>query len=323
MITRVMDNTGPVDAGPIFHVAFGVDANYFLGMGVAIVSVLENNRSQSFVFHIFTASIMDDHSAQLREIEKKYRTVILVKLIDPTIFDEFADFTSISQYSAAIFMRLLIAGSLKGIADRVLYLDADIVCQGDLTELMSIELGDNIAAVVGDVGSIAEMQVAKLGLTGGRYFNSGMLYIDVNRWCAENIWHKAVQAILSSDKSFLFPDQDALNKVMDGRVKFIDAKFNWLYDLFAETASKNNPPPNAVFIHFVGRLKPWHSWCCNSAKDIFLKYQALSPWANAPLYGPKNYKEIRMFAQGLLRTGNRMQGILWYIKFIINKFFHI
>lgn len=309
------------DICPPLHIAFGVDANYFLGMGVAIVSVLENNRHQPFVFHVFAPSISDDHAGKLREIEAKYQTVIQVKIIDQSIFDEFADFSNFGQYSAAIFTRLLIAGALKGVTDKVLYLDADIVCQGDVAALMAVEMDDCVAAVVGDVGSIAEKQATTLHLASGKYFNSGVLYINVDKWAADDIWHKAVKAILASDKSFSFPDQDALNIVLDGRVKFIDPRFNWIYDLFGETTTNKKIAKEAVFIHFVGRLKPWHNWCCNPSNALFLKYQALSPWANVALYGPKNYKEMRMFAQGLTRTGQRRQGMIWYFKYLLNKFY--
>ncbi|MBC7488760.1 MAG: UDP-glucose--(glucosyl) LPS alpha 1,3-glucosyltransferase WaaO, partial [Glaciimonas sp.] len=160
-----------------------------------------------------------------------------------------------------------------------------------------------------------------LQLAGKKYFNSGMLYINVDKWIEEDIWHKSVKEILASGKVFSFPDQDALNIVLDQKTKFIDARFNFLYDLFGETVTGKKIPKDAVFIHFVGRLKPWHSWCCNSSNALFLKYQALSPWVNVPLYGPKNYKEIRMYAQGLIKTGQRRQGMKWYLKFILNKFF--
>ena len=316
MNTTVVDNIRPV-----LHVAFGVDANYFMGMGVAIVSVLENNRLQPFIFHVFTSSISTEQAEKLREIESLYSTIIEVNIIDHAIFDEFADFSTFAQYSSAIFTRLLIAGTLKGVADKVLYLDADIVCQGDLSELLSIDMNECVAAVVGDVGSIAEMQVNTMRLAGQKYFNSGMLYINVDKWVAENVWQRSVKEILASEKTFLFPDQDALNIVLDKKTKFIDSRFNFIYDLFSETPTRKKIPTDAVFIHFVGRLKPWHNWCCNPASALFLKYKALSPWANADLYAPKNYKEMRMYAQGLSKIGRHKEGAIWYCKFIVNKFF--
>ena len=303
------------------HIAFGVDCNYFLGMGVAIVSVLENNRDQPLVFHVLTPLISDENAARLRQIEADYQTVINVRIIDPAIFDEFADFPSFSQYSAAIFTRLLIAGALHGVADKVLYLDADIICQGSIAELLSVDISDCVVAAVGDVGSIAENQIAALQLSGRQYFNSGMLYINVDNWMASDVWHHAVKAILASSKKFSFPDQDALNIVLDGRAKIIDSKFNWMYDLFGETASNKKIAKDAVFVHFVGRLKPWHDWCCNPSNGLFFKYQDLSPWAGVALYPPKNYKEMRMFSQGLRKTGEWRRSTVWYAKYLLNKLF--
>ncbi|PFH10911.1 UDP-glucose:(glucosyl)LPS alpha-1,3-glucosyltransferase [Collimonas sp. PA-H2] len=308
------------NASQPLHIAFGVDTNYFLGMGVAMVSVLENNRGQALIFHVLTPSISDENAARLRQLETRYGTEIKVHIIDPSIFDEFAVFPSFSQYSAAIFSRLLIAGTLQGVADKVLYLDADIVCQGSVTELMAIDIDDVVVAAVGDVGSIAEKQIASLQLSHQRYFNSGVLYINVDKWMASDVWHGAVKAILGASKKFSFPDQDALNIVLDGRVKIVPPKFNWMYDLFGETSSGKKIAKEALFIHFVGRLKPWHNWCCNPENQLFLKYKAISPWADAVLYPPKNYKEIRMYSQGLRKSGRQLQGWLWYAKFVLSKF---
>lgn len=320
MHLSVSKSTVSDDLSPL-HIAFGVDENYFLGMGVAIVSVLENNRDRPLVFHVLTPSISDENAARLRELELRYQTVINVNIIDPSIFDEFADFPSFSQYSSAIFTRLLIAGTLYGVVDKVLYLDADIVCQGSIAELTAIDIDDCVVAAVGDVGTIAAKQVATLQLSNEHYFNSGVLYINVENWMARDVWHQAVKAIFASNKKFSFPDQDALNIVLDGRAKMIDAKFNWMYDLFSETASNRKIAKEAVFVHFVGRLKPWHNWCCNPSNNLFLTYLALSPWADVTLYPPKNYKEMRMFSQGLRKTGKWGQGMIWYAKYLLHKFF--
>ncbi|MBC7489337.1 MAG: glycosyltransferase, partial [Glaciimonas sp.] len=131
------------DSRPILHIAFGVDANYFMGMGVAIVSIMENNRCYTLIFHVFIPSISPDQASKLREIESKYQTVIEVNIIDHSIFDEFADFSAFTQYSPAIFTRLLIADALNGITGKVLYLDADIICQGDFAGLLSIDMDES------------------------------------------------------------------------------------------------------------------------------------------------------------------------------------
>lgn len=315
-----MDRNSAEDAVKPLHIAFGVDSNYFLGMGVAMVSVLENNRGQALVFHVLTPSISDENAARLRQLEARYGTEIKVHIIDSSIFDEFAVFPSFSQYSAAIFSRLLIAGTLQGVVDKVLYLDADIICQGSVAELMAIDIDDVVVAAVGDVGSIAETQIATLQLAHQRYFNSGVLYINVDNWMASDVWHSAVKAILGASKKFSFPDQDALNIVLDGRAKIMSSRFNWMYDLFGEISSGKKIDRDALFVHFVGRLKPWNDWCCNPENQLFMKYKAISPWADAALHPPKNYKEIRMYSQSLRKSGQPLKGWFWYAKFVLSKF---
>ncbi|MQR00165.1 glycosyltransferase family 8 protein [Glaciimonas soli] len=308
-------------SSPVLHVAFGADGDYFLGMGVAIVSVLENNRNVSFIFHVFTPAMTEENQRKLREIEATYQTVIDVKIIDPSIFNEFADFPSIGQYSPSIFTRLVIPAALQGVTDKVLYLDADIICQGSIEGLQSIDIDDCILAAVAEAGDIVGEQIEQLHLQHGHYFNSGVLYINVKNWIANDVWQESVKTILASEKKFCFPDQDALNIVLDGQVKFLPSIYNLMYDLFFETKTDRRIAQEVVCIHFVGRLKPWHTWCCNSANQVFLKYKALSPWADAPLYPPKNYKEMRMYAQGLNKTGHQLQSLKWSLRYLWNKYF--
>ncbi|MEB0233451.1 glycosyltransferase, partial [Undibacterium sp. 10I3] len=77
-------------------------------------------------------------------------------------------------------------------------------------------------------------RVAALHLKGGDYFNSGVMLINVQRWLAAEITQATIASILKDGKSFRFPDQDALNVVLDGRVKFIERKWNFLHGLVGD-----------------------------------------------------------------------------------------
>jgi lipopolysaccharide biosynthesis glycosyltransferase len=311
--------------GAAFHIAFGVDEHYLRMMAVTIASILENNRDIPIVFHVFTFSVSAEQRDKLRRLEAKYATTIQFHIIDPTVFRNFASFPSFSQYSPAIFTRLLIPAALQGIASAVLYLDADILCVGNFAELRSIDLSGSIVAVVSDhFETTVQRQCAALNLQHRRYFNSGVLYIQVDNWIANNITQDAMRTILASDQKFIYPDQDALNLVLDGRAQFIDEKWNFRYNL--EVLLKNgdvrmDASGQGVFLHFTGRVKPWHDWSLHESKALFTHYQSLSPWADAPLDSPKNYKEMRMFSRFLTKQGRFADGAAWYLRYLSKKFF--
>ena len=306
-----------------FHIAFGADTYYFRGMGVTILSIIENNPAVDFVFHVFAFAVSDDIRRKLRQIEVGRNVSIDVHIIDPAVFDDYAKFPGFAQYSAAIFLRLLIPGALRGVTDRVLYLDADILCLGSVAELMAMDLSDNIVALIDDNGEeTVRNQCANLNLSGKRYFNSGVLYINVANWLANDITQSTMRTILESDRKFTFPDQDALNIVLDRRATYVAGKWNFQYNLnsFLNAGDfRMNAVDEAIFIHFTGRVKPWHEWSLHEAKALFLKYQSLSPWADMALDMPKNYKEMRLFSQFLSKRGRKVRAALWFAKYLVKK----
>lgn len=315
-------HTGP--AGSSYHIAFGVDTHYFRGMGVAITSILENNPGIHFVFHVFAFVVSDDNRNRLRQIESRYGVAVIIHIVDPAVFAEYAKFPSFSQYSAAIFTRLLIPGALKDTAAKFLYLDADVLCLGSIADLLSTDLTNDIVAVVHDNGEeTVKNQCARLHLQEQRYFNSGVLYINVDHWIAKGITAKTMRTVLERGGKFMFPDQDALNIVLNRSAKFIDGKWNFQYNLdnFLKAGdTRMGSLEAAVLIHFTGRIKPWHDWSPHEAKSLFLHYQSLSPWRDVPLDAPANYKEMRMFSRFLVKQGRTADALRWYGKYLVNKF---
>jgi lipopolysaccharide biosynthesis glycosyltransferase len=149
--TSSNDPVAFVTANPdAIHVAFGVDANYFRGMGVTITSVVKNNPDLQFVFHVFAFFVSEDSRHRLNQLEKKYGVTINVHLLSTDLLKEFAEFPCFAHHSLGTFIRLLIPNKLQGITKKVLYLDADILCFGSITELLSTDIDDCIAAVVHD-----------------------------------------------------------------------------------------------------------------------------------------------------------------------------
>ncbi|AMP13327.1 glycosyltransferase family 8 protein [Collimonas pratensis] len=307
-----------------FHIAFGVDANYFRGMGVAIASIVEKNRATHFVFHVFAFQVSDADQRRLDQLKKAGSVDIVVHIIDPSVFDEFSAFPSFSHFSSAIFTRLLIPAALQRITKRVLYVDADVLCVDSIAELISLDISNAIAAVVEDSGAEAvKMQCEKLDLTHRRYFNSGILYINIENWIANNITQLTILKVLESEKKFMFPDQDALNIILDGRATFIDPKWNFQYNVegFLKQGDVEFTYPREVkFIHFTGRLKPWHNWNLHKSKYLFQKYQKVSPWAAMPLDAPRNHKEMKMFSQFLFKRKHVIKGVAWYCRYMLNRF---
>ncbi|MEB0010617.1 glycosyltransferase [Glaciimonas sp. Cout2] len=307
------------------HIAFGVDANYFRGMGVNIVSIIKNNPNLIFVFHVFAFSITKDIECRLKKLENNYNVLINVNILNKQILSNFSKFPCFSQHSLGTFIRILIPNLLHGVVDKVLYLDADILCMGNIEELMSIDLKNTIAAVVTDeIKTTVTTQISILKLPHSEYFNAGVMYINIDNWVKHDSQNKSLNVLTT--RSLRFADQDALNVVLNGHTTYIDKKWNFRYHLidFLSSGEKIfNMQEKVLFMHFTGPVKPWHSWCLHEAKLNFLEYQKLSSWSDMPLDKPHTARELKLFSRFLIKQGRVIEGIYWHIVYWWTKFINL
>ncbi|WP_050478446.1 glycosyltransferase family 8 protein [Herbaspirillum rhizosphaerae] len=313
-----VEHTGATSGDEALHIAFGVDSSYFRGMGVAIASAIKNNPGMRFVFHVFAFSVSDDSRRRIVQLEAHYATEIRIHVLDPHVLDAFRGFPCFAQHHLGTFIRLLIPDLLQGVTKRVLYLDADLLCLGPMDELLSMDLDGCIAAAVHDqLETTASTQIAALGLPVAEYFNAGVMYINVDNWVAHDTQVKALTVL--STQELVFADQDALNVALNGRIRFIDEKWNYRYHLvdFLSRGHKTlDVVRPVVFMHFTGPVKPWHDWCLHEAKTIFIGYQNLSAWADMPLDQPKSARELKLFSKFLVKQGRTLEGIGWHVKYL-------
>lgn len=305
----------------VFHIAFCVDENYFRAMGATIVSIVENNPDQAFMFHVLTFAASEAHQSRLKQLDERFPQVrTRLHLLDTADFRQFDDFLKFSYYSLSIFTRLVIPTVLQELTDRVLYLDADILCVGKLDELVEMEIGDDIAAAVMDVPKMVKRRVTALDLTHREYFNSGVMFINIRKWQEHCITEATIHALLQHGKKLRFPDQDALNIVLNGRTRYLPIRYNHIYDLIGDLGNRvtaMQPVGNAVLLHFAGSIKPWTDWTGHDASRLFRQYHALSPWSYLPLdQQPGNTKEMRMHSRFLFKQGKPLQSLGWYLQYV-------
>ncbi|HCJ6575068.1 TPA: glycosyl transferase family 8, partial [Acinetobacter baumannii] len=179
------------------------------------------------------------------------------------------------------------ASILKDKLENFWYLDADILCVDSIKGMLSININNYVLAAVQDK-CMKPDYIKSIGLnSNNKYFNSGVLFINVKAWNDFQVFEKFNQLI--SKRDYKFPDQDVLNILLENKVNFIDEKFNFF------TQEKIHP----VLIHFVSSPKPWSVAASHSAK--YLEYYYQSPWKDQPLDAPKNSKEAKKYAKILWR----------------------
>lgn len=146
---------------------------------------------------------------------------------------------------------------------RILYLDCDVVLDGPIAELLSVDLHGQALGAVRDASQWRRpwrlpKEFERLDLPAARYLNSGVLLFDVERWSAEGWTQACVDAARDPKlaKGYARNDQSAINLALRGRWTEMSPVWNWqwteLSRYFADDAG-------ARVIHFIGPDKPWRS----------------------------------------------------------------
>ena len=306
-----------------FHIAFCVDNHYFRSMGATILSIIANNPGVHLTIHVLSFSVSPEHRERLLQLEAQHSVKTHIHIVSPGLFSQFSHFIASTYYSPAIFTRLAIPDLLKDYTDTVLYLDADILCVGQIDELRALPIEDAVAFVVPDTDITAYRRATALKLKEIKYFNSGVLYININKWRALQITEATIHAMLTGGDDFRFPDQDALNIALADYATYLPKRWNYLYGLIGPLDHNEramHDVGDAVFLHFAGAVKPWADWCLHDSRMLFARYHAMSPWADMAVdAAPQNYKEMRMNARFLWARKQYLTSLSWFWRYLMAR----
>ena len=299
------------------NIAFGVDANFARPMGVAMTSIILNNRNQNIIFHIFTDGLNECDKIRLKLLAEINHIIIKIYYIDISIFKNLKTTTN---WSVATYYRFIMCKGLYGEVEKVLYLDADIICLKQIQELFNIDMnGKTIMAVHDIIDSYNfPIRMKKINIKSGNYFNAGVLLIDINKWNEKNISERAFELLLNNMEKYDYLDQDVLNVTLENDVCFINKNYNYIYN--KEQSQKDNLVDVIKLLHYATVQKPWYTWYNYPLGESFIKYASQSPWKDVPLLDqPRNYKEMKMMSKTMKQRGNFKGMLIWYWRYCINK----
>ncbi|PHM66197.1 lipopolysaccharide-alpha-1, 3-D-galactosyltransferase [Xenorhabdus stockiae] len=288
-----------------FHIAFGVDKNFIRPAGVTITSIIKNNPDIYFHFHLLTTEITDNDLKKIKNIDKE-KSLITIYWFDASIFQSLQEKENLP---ISMYYRLIIPNLLQKFTDRVLYLDADIICLSSISNLKEIDFRDNVAGVVNQK-NIDKKNIYSLNLKDKNfYFNSGVLLINIPQWISRNILSEFMKTI--NLREYLYPDQDVLNIILEDKIIPLPSAYNRFNE------DRNLSGDDTVFLHFTGTPKPWKSW--HEQSDIYIEYYSISPWKDIPFELPTQYRQMRVYAKKLWRKKKYISSARWFILYIFNK----
>ena len=89
-----------------------------------------------------------------------------------------------------------------------------------------------------------------------RYFNSGVMLINLSLWRSHNVKDRVVSFVESCPNSIQFVDQCGLNSIVNGRWLSLSESYNFQTACVGDSALYIQGTP--YIVHFTGSAKPWH-----------------------------------------------------------------
>ena len=204
-----------------------------------------------------------------------------------------------THISIATYFRLFINKHLPSNVTQILYLDADVICVDnfeveykEIFKLMKEENHVITARTIGDEKGNEE-NFERLDLKNQKYFNAGVLFINLELWRQKNIDKNLHNLLYTHTDKYKYHDQDILNKYFDGNYLELSIHMNHMMrsqdDEHQEIVIKY-VNEKAKLIHYVGASKPWHSSSANSKYSSYYQnyYSALGLSKKHEIQKPSN-----------------------------------
>ncbi len=252
------------------------DENYIPYLAVTIQSIIENSNPDN-LYKIF---VLNDNLSKLRkrQILDMEKSNIRIKFIDVGAYlREYSDdlWFTCRHFSKEVYFRFFIPEIFK-YYKKVLYCDCDAVFLEDPSKLFNTDMEDNIIGAVIDTCINAQLHTnkgncyfEKLNLKNpAKYFNSGLMLFNIQKSIEFNLIKKCIKK-LKEIKQPLTVDQDVLNIVCEGRVKFLDERWNVENHIINEEVNLKKIMPSKLYykyisslnepkyLHYTSDIKPW------------------------------------------------------------------
>ncbi len=268
------------------NIATALNRKYIKYTVVMLVSACENN-AEHIDAYLFNSELEKKDIVEIQGSLEGYDISIHSVYVDRNRLSD--RLPRNSQWSIEMYYRLMMTELLPQDTDRILYLDVDLVVDGPLVDFYYQDFNGAELIVLDDKGgkNVPESYGDKhremfreAYENGHRYFNSGVMLVNLNLLRKKYGFQTYLDAIEAWNYEMEAPDQDILNWVHWKNVKFDDFR---KYDYFARVAHNDNvtyeqAKRDIAILHYAG-AKPWeYSNFHYDLERIWWEYAKLTPY---------------------------------------------
>lgn len=263
------------------NIVFNCDNNYAPFLATTILSIITNTPSL-INFYVLDLDIKEDSKQKISEIVKNSNNNITFISIDKELFLNLPK--TIDYISPVTYARLKVAEYLSHI-DKVLYLDIDILVNGDLSLLWNIDLDNYYLGGCIDP-HIETYNISYKNIIGlskeDKYINAGVLLMNLEKIRKLDLFEEGIK-LFRKINNMKYQDQDIINVIFKNNILYLNSRFNFTLNHRSEITSKfknniiDSTPPNTpilpiIIYHYVGHVKPWNKRCTQSMANIYDRY---------------------------------------------------
>lgn len=251
------------------NILISIDDNYVTHAKDLIKSIIMNNNVFLNIYIIYGEELSNNGLVELSKYieDNNYGKLYPIHFDkDRSLFKMTIDYISVTTY-----FRLFAPYLLPKEIDRVLYLDCDIICNGNIVDLYDVDFDNKV--IVGCRNMLpyrlfdwAIVNNRRLGLVDNyKYINAGVLLMNLELFRNKISLDDLLYFIRDNSERFLFQDQDVINKLFCDDIKLIDNIFNYQIN----PADWDRNIDNIRLVHYSEREKPWNLDYKNIEKGIF------------------------------------------------------
>ena len=297
-----------------YNIVCIADDNYAQHLAVMLVSLFTNNLKHEFVIYVLSENLSDISEIRIRRLCNKYNHNLFV--LRNNIGSEYNKL-KIGQWNQIMYLKLQTPSLLPHNVDRYLFLDVDIIINGDITDLYNTDISDNIMAACEDMSECVQHK-KRLGLAPTDvYINSGVMVVDLKKWRYIERKYPVINCI-KQNKDIILNDQDVIALYFKDQIKLLSIKWNMTTFYFMRKPKifekyipeLRNAKKNPVIIHFALPIKPWYADCDHPYGFLYKKYLKETDWAHVKF---KNFEQLTL-RQKLNKQIKRILNIWGIIK---------
>ncbi len=304
-------------------IVFAAGNNYMAIFATCLQSLIEHlNKKYNYDVVLIQTDVNDDNKRILQGMCEPYSNLSL-RFFDAACLLSGYKLKANAHISEETYYRFLIQEVLPDY-EKVLYLDSDLVINGDIAELYETDISDYILAATRDpdfLGQIngANRETMEYVKTDFKmkdpynYFQAGVLLFNEDRMRKK---HSLAEWLDLASIPHLYNDQDVLNLECEGEVKYIDMKWGMIVDhnhsrvrdVISYAPDKVQKEyaiahANPMIIHYAGFKKPWYDPTEDYAQE-FWKYARKTVYYEELLqHITKFWLKMEKINSGRMRSG--------------------